>query len=63
VKKADVNKKISPHSIRHSTAVALIKKGVDLATIKDILGHENIQTTSVYVHSDMTRIRDALEAI
>ena len=63
VKKTDINKKISPHVIRHSTAVALVKKGVDLPTIQRILGHENLQTTSIYVHSDMTRIRDALEAI
>ena len=62
-KKTDINKNISAHTIRHSTAVALVKKGVDLPTIQKILGHENIQTTSIYVHSDMTRIRDALEAI
>jgi len=63
VKKTNINKNISAHSIRHSTAVALVKRGVDLPTIQKILGHENLQTTSIYVHSDMTRIRDALEAI
>lgn len=61
--KVDINKNITSHSIRHSTAVALVKKGVDLPTIQKILGHENLETTSIYVHSNMSKIRDALEVI
>jgi len=63
VERAGVKKDITAHCLRHSMAVSLVQKGVDLPTIRDILGHESLKTTSIYVHSDMTQMRDALEAI
>ena len=63
VHKAGIEKDITAHCIRHSTAVALVKKGIDLPTIQKVLGHANLKTTSIYVHSDMSQMREALEVI
>lgn len=46
-------KSVSPHQIRHGTAMALLDSGVDLAVIALWLGHESIETTSVYLHSSL----------
>ena len=63
VDRAGIDKQITAHCIRHTTAALLVRKGKDLATVQRILGHENLKTTSIYVHSDMSQVRDALEAI
>ena len=64
VKKAGIKKDITAHCIRHSTAVLLSKKeDVDLTTVRDLLGHESLRTTSIYLHSDLDQMHDALEAI
>jgi integrase/recombinase XerD len=47
------SKKISPHTLRHSTAMALLHAGVDLSVIALWLGHESTQTTQIYLHADM----------
>jgi integrase/recombinase XerD len=46
-------KRISPHVLRHTTAVNLLQAGVDQATIALWLGHESVETTQVYLHADM----------
>lgn len=48
--KTDVNKQISPHTIRHTFATEMLNNGSDLLTVKELLGHENINTTSIYTH-------------
>jgi site-specific recombinase XerD len=53
-------KRIHPHSIRHSTAVYLLKSGVDLSTIAYWLGHSYFTTTNKYVTVDMERKREVL---
>jgi len=53
-------KRIHPHSLRHSTAVYLLKSGVDLSTIAHWLGHSNIYTTHKYVAIDLEAKRAAL---
>ena len=57
------SKRLHPHSIRHSTAVALIKSGVDLSTISQWLGHSNIETTNRYTEIDMEMKRKAIESV
>jgi integrase/recombinase XerD len=49
LKKSGINKDVSIHSLRHSFAVHLLERGIDLHLLKEILGHKNVQTTSVYV--------------
>jgi site-specific recombinase XerD len=54
--------KISPHTLRHSYAMHLLKAGVNLVYIRDILGHVSIQTTEIYARADSKQKREALEA-
>ena len=56
-----VPEKISPHSIRHSKAMHLLQAGVNLVYIRDILGHESVQTTEVYARVDSKQKREAIE--
>lgn len=54
------DKRIHPHSVRHSTAVCLVKAGVDFATISQWLGHANLNTTMRYARADIDLKRQAL---
>ena len=57
------SKKLHPHSIRHSTAVALLKSGVDFATISHWLGHAGLNTTMRYARADLDLKRQALAQV
>jgi integrase/recombinase XerD len=46
-------KRITPHTLRHSAAMALLRRGVDLTVIALWLGHESTETTQIYLHADM----------
>jgi site-specific recombinase XerD len=58
-----VDKSIHPHSLRHSTAVALLKSGVDFATISQWLGHVNLNTTMRYARADIDLKRQAIAQV
>lgn len=55
---AEIDKNISPHSFRHSFATHLIEGGADLRAVQDMLGHESITTTEIYLHMDKSYLRE-----
>lgn len=57
IRKAGINTKISPHTLRHTFATDMLEQGADLVTVKELLGHESLNTTSIYTHITNEQIK------
>ncbi len=62
-KEALINRRVTPHTLRHTFAVSLLDQGVDLRTVQDLMGHSSITTTQAYLHTSDEKKLAAVNAL
>ena len=62
VRQAGLDPKYSPHKLRHTAATLMLNHGVDIRTLQDVLGHENLGTTQIYTHISDANMKQAVDA-
>ncbi|MCI8631724.1 MAG: tyrosine-type recombinase/integrase, partial [Firmicutes bacterium] len=60
-KKADIENKITPQTLRNSFAVHMVQNGADLKSLQELLGHEDISATQIYLSVTKNRIKDVYD--
>ena len=63
VRRAGIDKQVSPHTFRHSFATHLLEGGASIRQVQEMLGHESIVTTEIYTHLDTARLRETVEKL
>lgn len=61
VRKCEINYNISPHTLRHTFATGMLNAGADLVSVKELLGHSSLNTTSIYTHVTNEQIKKVYE--
>ena len=61
--KCGISKNISPHTLRHTFASHLIQGGADVRAVQQMLGHESISTTEIYIHIESSHKRQSVEKL